>query len=69
MIFQIGKNPEFTFAIWFSIAKWSGDIALPLDLSWWNVKDVKGNRNIDVTIRFLCFGFSLEIWKWIGDEK
>ena len=68
MIFQIGENPEFTFAAWFNVVWWSGGIALPLSISWWNTVDSANNRNVDVTIRLLCFAFSLEIWFWRSED-
>lgn len=64
MVWRIGKNPEFTFSAWFDCTGWSGNIALPFSISWWNTVDVVKNRNIDISIHFLCFGFSLEIWFW-----
>jgi len=64
MTFQFGKNPEYTISVWFSVKSWCGEIAFPLSLFWRNTTSVKENRNINISIRFLCFGFSLEIWKW-----
>jgi len=68
MIWQIGKNPEFTISAWFDIACWSGDIAIPFNVTWWNVKTADGHKNIDISVHFLCFGFGLDIWKW-GEEN
>jgi len=63
MTFQFGKNPKYTISVWFSVKSWPVEIALPLSLFWWNTTDVREYKNIDICIRFLCFGFNLEIWK------
>lgn len=64
MQLQIGKNLESSLTAWFDAACWSGNIALPLNISWWNIKTADNCRNIDISIHFLCFGLSLEIWKY-----
>lgn len=65
MEIQWGNNPEYTFTICSNHAWWySGELALPFKLSWWNVVDVKGSKCNDISITFLCFRFGLEIWRW-----
>lgn len=64
MEIQLGKNPEFTFSIC-SLHNWySGELALPFKLSWWNSVDTNGYGCYDIAITFLCFRFGLEIWRW-----
>jgi len=64
MIFQFGDNPEYSISIC-SLHNWySGELALPIKLSWWNVTDAAGYKATDIAITFLCFRFGLEIWRW-----
>jgi hypothetical protein len=64
MEIQWGKNPEYSISICSNHNWWSGELALPVKLSWWNVTDAVGNKNNDIAITFLCFRFGLEIWRW-----
>lgn len=64
MEIQWGKNPEYTFSICANCAWYTGELALPVKLSWWNTVDAVGNRSIDMAITILCFRFGFEIWRW-----
>ncbi|KKN68794.1 hypothetical protein LCGC14_0448140 [marine sediment metagenome] len=64
MTFQWGTNPEYTITICHNWAWHSGELALPLKLSWWNNADVMGSKCNDISITILCFRFGLEIWRW-----
>lgn len=64
MTFQWGKNTEYTITICSNHNWYSGELALPIKLSWWNCSDAKNNKCNDIAITFLCFYFSLEIWRW-----
>ena len=60
MIFQIRDNPEFTFYLFANRSYW----ALPLCIYWWGPEDVGTGIHFSISIKFLCFGFEFEIWKW-----
>jgi len=64
MEIQWGKNPEYTFSICSNHHWYSGELALPIKLSWWNSIDTKGNKCNNISITFLCFYFGLEVWRW-----
>lgn len=64
MQIRIGKNPEFTFSMCMNSHRHGGYIALPLELSWWNMLDCVNNRNISISLQFLCFNFTAEMWRW-----
>lgn len=57
---QWGDNPEYTIDIWCGLTQW----ALPALINWRNYCDVKDNKCFTFEIGILCFGFSLEIWRW-----
>jgi len=60
MVFQIGKNPEYTFYLFTNFNYW----ALPLCICWWGPNDTTTGINFSILIKILCFGFEFEIWKW-----
>lgn len=60
MLFQIGNNPEFTLYLFHNLRYW----ALPLYIYWWGPDDVTTGINFSISIKFLCFGFEFEIWRW-----
>jgi len=62
MEIRIGKNPEFTFLACINARWWYGSIALPFGLSWWYCADSEVGKNYEITMTFLCFHFSLEVW-------
>jgi len=64
MEIQRGKNPEYIFSVCFNCAWYSGELAVPVKLTWWNTIDALGHRNIDISITLLCWRFGLEIWRW-----
>lgn len=64
MIYQIGKNPEYTFTMCLTANTYNGTLGLPLSISWWNNVDSVDNRNVAVAVTFLCFHFGVDIWKW-----
>ena len=64
MVKQWGNNPEYTITICHNWAWHSGELALPIKLSWWNSVDAKDNKCNEIAITFLCFRFGLEIWRW-----
>jgi len=66
---QWGKNPEYTISVCSNHNWFSGELALPIKLAWWNHVDALGNKNNDVSVTFLCFCFSLEIWRWKNDKN
>ena len=64
MVRQWGNNPEYSISMCSLHNWWSGELALPIKLSWWNIIDAAGNRNNEISITILCFRFSLEIWRY-----
>ena len=60
MIFKLSNNPEYTIYLNLDIGYW----ALPFAVSWFSNVDGKDNVNRDLSIRFLCFSFIIETWKW-----
>jgi len=67
MTIQFGKNPEYILSFWLNILFHSGEIALPISLSWWYSHDFR-YRSISISVYILCFGISLEIWRWNKKE-
>lgn len=59
-----GTYPRYTISICSNHNWYSGELALPIKLAWWNSTDVLGNKHNDISITFLCFRFGLEIWRW-----
>ena len=60
MVKQFGDNPEYTVYLFTDLKYW----ALPLCVYWWGPHDATTGINFSFSIKFLCFGFQLEIWKW-----
>lgn len=63
MEIQISKKPEITIGVCHSLGIF-GYFALPFSFSWWCVTDVKGSKNREFAIDFLCFRFWIKYWKW-----
>lgn len=61
-----GYNKELTLYLWADFTAWS----LPIHIDWrYNVDAVK-NKFLYIDIKFLCFGFGIEKWKFIiGGER
>lgn len=64
MEIQFGDNPEYTLSACINFAWYSGELALPFKLSWWNSITADGCKCNDIAITFLCFRFGLEIWRY-----
>jgi len=64
MQIQWGKNPEYNISICSNHHWWSGELALPIKLSWWNFEDAVGNKSNSVSILILCFHIGVEVWRW-----
>lgn len=56
---QWGDNPEYTVNVCTHWDRW----ALPLSIDW-NRFTVQYSNSYNFGIHFLCFSFSLEIWRW-----
>jgi len=57
---QWGNNPGYTINICVN----QGYLALPLGITWWSAGKLPYNRCFSIGVDFLCFHFSIEIWKW-----
>ncbi len=78
MEIQWGKNPEYTLCAWINLKDW----AFPVHITWRSndgcslskmiTNDVENYKCLSMHLGILCFGFSLEIWKWskeMNNEK
>ncbi len=68
MEIQWGQNPEYTLGVQIDLTGW----ALPVHITWGLYDDVRNNKCLSMHLGILCFGFSLEIWKWskeMNNEK
>ena len=63
----VHKNFEVSFNLCHQLGTY-GSLALPFYVDWWYSKDFLGNKNFDISVYFLCFRFSVEIWKWNKGE-
>jgi len=57
---QWGENPEYTIDVCTHWNWW----ALLLVISWNWYEDSLYNKCHTINIDFLCFHFSIEIWRW-----
>lgn len=57
---QWGDNPEYTVDVCTHWHRW----ALPLSIDGWNFYDGIDNKCYGIDVDFLCFHFSIEIWRW-----
>jgi len=55
-----GKNPEYSFMLWYDLTNW----ALPINISWVSNLDAVDNKYFYVALHFLCIGVAFEVWKW-----
>lgn len=56
---QWGKNPEYIIDVGTRWNWW----ALPLSIGWSRF-EIQYDRCFSIAIRFLCFKFSIDIWRW-----
>lgn len=61
-IWQWGTNPEYTIDVCVHWRHW----ALPLTINW-SISNILHNKCRNIGINFLCFHFSIEIWRWKND--
>ncbi|KKN77461.1 hypothetical protein LCGC14_0360200 [marine sediment metagenome] len=60
MEIQLGKNPEYTIWLVTDLSYW----ALPICIYWYGPHDHTTGIVFNISLKILCFGLTLEIWKW-----
>ncbi len=60
MKIQWGKDPEYTIHLLTDLSYW----ALPICIYWYGPHGCNIGIAFSVSLKILCFGVELEIWKW-----
>lgn len=61
MEIQWGKDPEYTIWLVMDLSYW----ALPMCIYWYRSHDHTTGMVFNISLKILCFGVELEIWKWV----
>jgi len=60
MIFQWGKNPDYTITTWYDFTNWK----LPFGVNWRWFAGITNAKSFGIEFMFLCVGIQFEIWWW-----